>query len=454
MIGLVDCNSFYASCERIFRPDLAGVPIVVLSNNDHWLIALSSEAKALGLKRGQRFREALPVIREHKVAYFSSNYSLYQDISLRVMETLREFSPRVEVYSIDEAFIDLKGQRPLEEYGELIRKRILQQTFIPTSMGVGPTKALAKVAQRLAKQNGNMLILDTPEKITRARKETPVDQIWGVGRAFAEQLKSRGIESAEDFIHIPEWEIKKRMTIVGWRLQRELSGIPMNDMKLAPDPRKGIISARQFGNPVEDLPTLKEAISSYAETAVAKLREQGCTTSLINVTLESSMFRGDGLKSAARKVSPTDYLPEIVRTASELLARLYEPGLTYWRTTILLFGIEPAAGTQGELFFSRDPRETRIMDTVDRLNRKFGRRTVHPAACEATSDWGMRREHLSPCYTTRLQEAPVAWASRTHTRAVNEVYDQSNGAKRNDQPRLHGRAMERSEMTSPGCMGE
>ena len=411
MIGLVDCKSFYASCERVFRPDLKDVPIVVLSNNDHWLIALSSEAKALGLNRGQRLKEALPVIREHNVAYFSSNYSLYQDISLRVMETLREFSPRVEVYSIDEAFIDLRGMGNLREYGTLIRERILQQTFIPTSMGAGPTKALAKVAQRLAKNSGGILVLDTPEKVARARRETPVDNIWGVGRAFAEQLKSRGIETAEDFVRIPEWEIRKRMTIVGWRLQRELLGIPMNDMKLEPDPRKGIISARQFGSPVKDLTTLKEAVSSYTELAVEKLRDQGCTASLISVTLESSLFRGDGLKSTARKVTPTDYLPRIVRTASELLTRLYEPGLTYWRTTVLLFGIEPASGAQGELFFRPDPREKRIMDTVDRLNGKFGRQTIRLAACEATSDWGMRREHLSPCYTTRLREAPVAWAS-------------------------------------------
>ena len=407
MIGLVDCQSFYASCERIFRPDLKDVPIVVLSNNDHWLIALSSEAKALGLKRGQRLSEALPAIREHNVAYFSSNYSLYQDISLRVMETLREFSPRVEVYSIDEAFIDLGRMCRLEEYGTLIRERIQKQTFIPTSMGAGPTKALAKVAQRLAKTNGGVLILDTSEKMTRARRKTPVDNIWGVGRAFAQQLKSRGIETAEDFIRIPEWEVRKRMSIVGWRLQKELTGVPMNDMKLAPDPRKGIISARQFGNPVKELPLLKEAVSNYTELAVEKLRGQECTTSLVCVTLESSMFRGDGLRSLSRKVSPTDYLPHIVRTATELLTRLYDPGLAYWRTTVLLFGIEPTTGSQGDLFFSRDPREKRIMDTVDRLNRKFGRRTVHLAACEATADWGMRREHLSPSYTTRLKDSPT-----------------------------------------------
>ena len=313
----------------------------------------------------------------------------------------------MEVYSIDEAFIDLGRMCRLEEYGTLIRERIQKQTFIPTSMGAGPTKALAKVAQRLAKTNGGVLILDTSEKMTRARRKTPVDNIWGVGRAFAQQLKSRGIETAEDFIRIPEWEVRKRMSIVGWRLQKELTGVPMNDMKLAPDPRKGIISARQFGNPVKELPLLKEAVSNYTELAVEKLRGQECTTSLVCVTLESSMFRGDGLRSLSRKVSPTDYLPHIVRTATELLTRLYDPGLAYWRTTVLLFGIEPTTGSQGDLFFSRDPREKRIMDTVDRLNRKFGRRTVHLAACEATADWGMRREHLSPSYTTRLKDSPT-----------------------------------------------
>ncbi len=408
MIGLVDCESFYCSCERAFRPDLKSTPIVVLSNNDHWIIALNSEAKNLGLKRGVRFKEALPIINKNGVVFFSSNYTLYSDISWRVMETLRDLSPRVEVYSIDEAFIDLSGFRNLAAYGENIRSTIKKQTLIPTTVGIAPTKALAKTAQRLAKKGKGVLLLETQKDISEALELTPVEDIWGIGRAYADKLETAGIKTAAEFIKIPEWIVKKEMTSVGWRLQRELKGIPMADLKLEADPRKGIISARQFRSPVKELSILYEAISYYAELAVEKLRIQKCTTNSVAVSLESSGSEGRNGRNASIEIAPTDYLPDIISAARLLLKKLYFSGFEYWRTTIFLFGIEPVTGKQMNFFDGDNRKKVDLSAKVDEINSKLGQHTVHPCGSEFRDDWAMRRAYLSPCYTTRIEDFPIA----------------------------------------------
>ena len=408
MIGLVDCESFYCSCERAFRPDLKSTPIIVLSNNDHWIIALNSEAKSLGLKRGVRFKEAKPVINRNGVVFFSSNYTLYSDISWRVMETLRGLSPNVEVYSIDEAFIDLSGFRDLSVYGENIRRTIKKQTLIPTTVGIAPTKALAKIAQRLAKKDNGILVLQTDREIFEALELTPVEDIWGIGRAYADKLETSGIKTAADFIRVPEWIVKKEMTSVGWRLQRELKGIPMADLKIEADPRKGIISARQFRVPVKELSILYEAISYYSELAVEKLRLQECTTNSIAVSLESLGSGGHYGKNASVEIVPTDYLPDIISAARALLKKLYFSGFEYWRTTIFLFGIEPITGRQMNFFDGDNRKKLDLSEKIDDINSKYGQHTVHPCGSEFREDWGMRRAYLSPCYTTRIEDFPVA----------------------------------------------
>ncbi len=408
MIGLVDCESFYCSCERAFRPDLKKTPIIVLSNNDHWIIALNFEAKNLGLKRGVRFKEALPIINENSVVFFSSNYTLYSDISWRVMETLRDLSPGVESYSIDEAFIDLSGFKNLAVYGETIRRTIKKQTLIPTTVGIAPTKALAKTAQRLAKKDTGIHVLETQKEIAEALELTPVEDIWGIGRAYAEKLEAAGIKTATEFIKIPGWIVKKEMTSVGWRLQRELKGIPMADLKIEADPRKGIISARQFRSPVQELSILYEAISYYAELAVEKLRAQECTTNSVTVSLESSGSGGRNGRHASIEIAPTDYLPDIISAARSLLKKLYSSDLEYWRTTIFLFGIEPITGRQMNFFYGDNRKKTVLSEKVDEINSKLGQHTVHPCGSEFRTDWGMRRAYLSPCYTTRIKDFPVA----------------------------------------------
>ncbi len=408
MIGLVDCESFYCSCERAFRPDLKRTPIIVLSNNDHWIIALNSEAKNLGLKRGVRFKEAKPVINKNGVVFFSSNYTLYSDISWRVMETLRGLSPKVEVYSIDEAFIDLSGFKDPAAYGKNIRRIIKKQTLIPTTVGIAPTKALAKAAQRLAKKDKGILVLETDREIFEALELTPVEDIWGIGRAYADKLEASGIKTAADFIRVPEWIVKKEMTSVGWRLQRELKGISMADLKIEADPRKGIISARQFRVPVKELSILYEAISYYAELAVEKLRLQECTTSSVAVSLESSGSVGHYGKNASVEIAPTDYLPDIISAARALLKKLYFSGFEYWRTTIFLFGIEPITGRQMNFFDGGNRKKLDLSEKIDAINSKYGQHTVHPCGSEFRTDWGMRRAYLSPCYTTRIEDFPVA----------------------------------------------
>ncbi len=403
MTGLVDCESFYCSCERAFRPDLNNVPIVVLSNNDHWIIALNAEAKTLGLKRGVRFKDVRPLIDEHGVAFFSSNYTLYNDMSWRFIETLRELSPVVEPYSIDEAFIDLSGIHNLHTYGETIRKRIKKYTLLPTAVGIAPTKALAKVAQRLAKKREGLLLLDTPGDIREALESTPVGDIWGIGRAYAQKLLSGGIQTAADFIRAPEGKVRKELTSAGWMLQRELKGIPMAGFTVEPGPRKGIISARQFGRPVEQLAVLQEAVSYYAELAVGKLRDQHCTASMITVSLE-----GDGTSvHASSGVPPTDYLPDIVSVSKVLLKKLHTPGTRYWRTTVFLFGIEPINGRQLNFFTEGNTKMEYLKRKIDEINGTYGPHTIHPCASEFREEWGMRRNYLSPKYTTSIGDAPT-----------------------------------------------
>ena len=406
MIALVDCQSFYCSCERVFRPDLKGKPIVVLSNNDHWIIALNPEAKALGLKRGLRFKESRHVIDKNNVVFFSSNYTLYNDISWRVMATLRDLSPKVESYSIDEAFIDLTGFKNLSDYGETIRDTVKKQTLIPTTIGIAPTKSLAKVAQRLAKQKNGSLLLDTPNNISRALEVTPVRELWGIGASYAEKLESAGIRTASDFIQIPEWIVKREMTSVGWMLQRELKGIPMAELTVEVNPRKGIISARQFGSPVKDLFIINEAISYYAELAVEKLRKQDCTTNSVTVSLEAS----GRVRHASLEFSATDYLPDIISVAKILLKKIYSPEFEYWRTTIFLFGIEPVSGKQIDFFDAKNVKKGYLIKRVDEINNKYGQHTIYPCASEFRDEWGMRRNYLSPNYTTRIKDFPVAHA--------------------------------------------
>ncbi|RKX87920.1 MAG: SOS mutagenesis and repair protein UmuC [Spirochaetes bacterium] len=404
MIGLVDCQSFYCSCESVFRPDLKDKPIIVLSNNDHWIIALNPEAKALGLKRGLRFKESRKIIDNNNVVFFSSNYTLYNDISWRVMENLRNLSPQVEIYSIDEAFIDLFGFKNLKVYGEVIRKTIKKQTRIPTTIGIAPTKSLAKVAQRLAKQMEGSLLLETAGDISRALTITPVKDLWGIGSAYAKKLELAGIRTAADFINIPEWVVKKEMTSVGWLLQRELKGIPMAELTVEVNPRKGIISARQFSKPVKDLSIIDEAISYYAELAVDKLRKQACTTNFVTVSLEAF----GRARHASAETTATDYLPDIISVAKALLKKIYSPDFEYWRTTIFLFGIEPVSGKQINFFDYNSSKKGYLLKKVDEINDKYGQHAIHPCASEFREDWGMHRNYLSPNYTTRIKDFPVA----------------------------------------------
>ena len=412
MIALVDCRSFYAECERAFRPDLEGRPIVVLSNNDHWIIALSQEAKALGIKRGQRLSDIRDLIEQHNIFYCSSNYTLYADMSRRVMQTLSEISPCVEPYSIDEAFVSLPPgtqDRELPRRARDIHEAVQAQTFIPTTVGIGPTKVLAKVAQRKAKLHGGTLCITTGSEIDEALAHTTITDVWGVGPAHARRLLNMGVHTAAEFTRLPGWLVKKRFTVVGWRLQEELLGRQRLPLTSSVQPRQRIVSARQFGTPVKSLDLLHEAIASYTTTAWLKLREQKSICGEIAVTLECAYNRYD---SGARvAIEPTDYLPDLVHAATSMLNSLYREGVPYWRTTIYLGDISARGEQTKSLFSPHDPRPTALQIQIDTLHKRYGNGLMHVATSCPTDNWRMRRDYLSRCYTTRLSDLPevVGW---------------------------------------------
>ncbi|MCU0847477.1 MAG: Y-family DNA polymerase [Spirochaetes bacterium] len=415
-VALVDCNSFYASCERVFAPDLEGRPVVVLSNNDGCVVSRSDEAKALGIEIGVPIFKCGRLLLNSGGRIFSSNYSLYGDMSQRVMETLSAFTPSMEVYSIDEAFLFLSGfsRTALTDYGRKIRKTVRQWTGIPVSVGIGPTKTLAKIANRIAKKDprlgGSFNVRGHP-RIDAILESVDVGDVWGVGPRYARLLRKNGIFTARALRDAPDRWVRKNMTITGLRTATELRGTPCIPIEEAPPPKKGVVSSRSFGSPVESLDAVLEALSNYAATAARKLRAQCSAASVIGVFLATDRFR-PGPQYAnfitAKLPVPTSFTPDLVRHARALLRVIYRPGYSYRKTGVLLDGIIPEGNAQLNLFESApDERQAELMRTVDRINDRLGGDTVHLGAEGIRRAWGMKRLKLSPCYTTRWNELPV-----------------------------------------------
>lgn len=419
LIALADCNSFYASCERVFRPDLAGRPILVLSNNDGCVVAMSAEAKAMGIRRGVPLFEVRDLIRKHNAAVFSSNYTLYADMSRRVMEVLRDFSPDVEVYSIDEAFLDITGDDPALR-GFQIRERTERCTGIPVSVGISRTKTLAKVAAGLGKReaSGVRILLD-PEEISQALENLSVRDIWGIGWQYAGFLERKGVRSAADLARTEDWWIKKHLTITGLRTVWELRGKPSIKLETAPPDRKAIVVSRQFGRPVTDLRELLEAAADYTTEAVEKLRRQGCAATCFQTSLETNPHRpGDPQyfnSSVYVSEEPLSYLPGIIGITAGGVRHLFRPGFRYRRVGILISGIAPLDGQQMDLFVREElladrQKKESVMRAVDNLNARHGRKTVCSLGRGIGQEWRMRRDNLSPCYTSRFSDFPVVMA--------------------------------------------
>jgi DNA polymerase V len=413
--ALVDCNNFYVSCERVFAPHLARRPVVVLTNNDGCLIARSPEAKALGFKMGEPEFQARARLKRHNVAVFSSNYALYGDMSARVMSTLTAFSPRMEIYSIDEAFLDLAGiQEDVREYGVRIRQTVRKQTGIPVSIGIGPTKTLAKAANKLAKTNPAFEgVVDlTPEHGREQHlAKLKVGDVWGIGHRHAKRLNARGVTTAREFMRMPrEWVLKK-MTVVGLHTWLELHGISCISMEMAAKPKQTIISSRSFGRSITTFEEMEQAMTRHASRAAEKLRGEGGQAAAVLVFIQTNNFIENEPQYWASQSQalnpPTSHTSVIVTRGRAVLERIFREGFRYKKVGVMLSGIESEASAQLSLLPSPGERGKRLMDTLDRVNAKWGRETLFVASVGTERAWSMKQNYRSPRYTTVWGEIPA-----------------------------------------------
>jgi DNA polymerase V len=417
VFALADCNNFYVSCERVFRPALEGRPVVVLSNNDGCLIARSDEAKALGFAMGDPYHLNKEKLTGHDVAVFSSNYALYGDMSRRVMDTLGTFTPEIELYSIDEAFLNLAGfeRRGLTDYTRLIRASVRRDTGIPVSIGIGSTKTLAKIANHLAKarpENGGVLDL-THVDVDDALAGIEVPEVWGVGPRWARWLETQGIVTALDLKRADPKAIRRKMTVVGERLVYELNGRPCLPLELVTPPRQGLTVSRSFGQTLTALRPIKDALVSFVGWAAEKLRRQSLMAGQVMVFVTTNRFSASQpfyANSATVKLPyPTDFTPDLVEAAIRLLETLHRPGFHYQKCGVMLLDLSPVTHVQADLFDPRDrAREARLVHALDLLNTDYGARTVRVGNVGGKRPaWAMRQAFRSPRYTTNWRELPV-----------------------------------------------
>ena len=419
IFALLDCNNFYASCERAFNPRLRTRPVVVLSNNDGCVIARSAEAKDLGIPMGAPAFKFQPLFRKHGVAVFSSNFALYGDMSRRVMDTAARFTPDMEIYSIDEAFLrlDRMPDHPLD-LARTIRATVLQWTGIPVSIGIGPTKTLAKIANRVAKKQpehgGAFSLVGHPDR-DRILAGIEIEDVWGIGRQYARKLREFGIRTALEFSGLDRDWVRKRMTVTGMHTLLELQGIPCIPLDQAVATPKSVICSRTFAGAVTDRDKLAELISGYAARTGERLRARKCLAGQLQVFLLTDRFRLDKPQySNAAAISlalPTSHTPDLIRTALRILEQIFKPGYEYRKAGVMLFGIEREQGRRLHLFEPSPQERARsraVMETMDRINAKWGAMTMRLGSEGTGKRWVMRQAHLSPRYTTDWRELPVA----------------------------------------------
>lgn len=416
MFAIVDCNNFYASCERVFNPALENQAVVVLSNNDGCIIARSAEAKAIGIKMGTPIFEARKLIRKHQIAVFSSNYPLYGDMSNRVMETLRQIVPDVEVYSIDEAFLNLRGTEAmygdLNSLGRQLREKVRKWTGIPVSIGIAPTKTLSKIGNRLAKKRPEakgVYVLDSEATIKEALEATAVEDIWGIGRQYAAFLYQSGIENGWQLRQAKENWVKQHMSVVGQRLHRELRGISCLPLEMLNPPKKMIGSSRSFVKPLTTPDALKEAVATYVTRIGEKLRKQRSCAQLLTVFIRTNRFSKHTVQYGnARTIQmpvPTDHTPEMISYALQALQMIYRDGFAYKKAGVMAGGLVPAYDCQQHIFDEVDRKKAiRAMQAMDEINQKMGRFKVRSAAMGFEAQGETRQQKLSPNYTSNWAE--------------------------------------------------
>lgn len=418
IFALVDCNNFYVSCERIFNPTLAEKPVVVLSNNDGCIISRSNEAKALGIKMGQPIFQCNDLIKKHRVHVYSSNYSLYGDISRRVMDVLATFTPELEVYSIDEAFLSLEGiTRNPSDYAGQIRRTIKKWVGIPVSIGIGPSKTLAKAAAHVAKKVPcHEGVFDITHCADTLLGKIDVGDVWGIGRRYNRLLKRAGIHTARDLRDVDDSWAKKHLKITGLRTVMELRGMSCISLDQDQAPKKAIMCSRSFGRKVHSIEELREAAAAYTSRAAEKLRAQGSAAGFIEVFLIEFPFNeGFPATHIASTNIPvaTAYTPRLIRYAQALIERIYRAGPAYRKVGVMLADIVPRGQVQMNLFHQthEGPRELRLMQTIDRINSRLGSGTISYAAAGFSRPWWMRQTRKSPRFTTSWEELPLVKAS-------------------------------------------
>ena len=413
-IALVDCNSFYVSCERLFNPKIRKKPVVVLSNNDGCIISRSNEAKALGIKMGEPYFKEKEIIVKNNVQVFSSNYSLYGDISRRVMRTLKRFNSDIEIYSIDEAFLDLSNfsDNEIENVGHEIRSTVLKWTGIPTSIGIAKTKTLSKVANHIAKKKKSGVVsLIGIENIDPILEKVDINDVWGVGRQLTKFYHQNGIYNAKQLKNKSNTWIKKSSNVLSSRTAMELRGIPCIDLETKSSKRKSCVVSRSFGKRVEDLQELREAIAGYSLNASEKIRSESLVAKAITVFVRTSPFqRNFGYYSNSKTVDfpiATNNSIETVKVAMVILDSIFKNGYRYQKAGVMLTGLSNADGKKNLFSSEKDEKINSLMRSIDNTNYKYGRSTLSLASAGVQKGWNMRRQYSSKIDTADFYCLPT-----------------------------------------------
>ena len=416
MFALADCNNFFVSCERVFRPELNGKPVVVLSSNDGCAIARSNEAKRLGIKMGAPLFQIRDIVKRHNVTIFSSNMSLYADFSRRVRMVLREYAPHIEVYSIDEAFLDLRGVENIDfdSFAKEISAECRRLTAIPISVGVAPTKTLAKIAAELCKSYPKLrggCYMHRKEDIEKVLRKTPIEEVWGIGRRSAPRLKERGIFTAYDFSRLPHDFVQRNMGVTGVRTWQELNGIPAIGFETMQDAKHSICNSRSFAKEIYSLDELSEQVAKFATMTAEKLRSQNSVCKRLTVFAATNRFHSEELQQYGNisipLLEPTDSTIELVRIAREALSEIYVRGVGYKKAGVIAMDIMPRSALHVSMFSAEDnERHHRLMRAIDDINKSAGKSAVTVASVGG-SDIRTRSDYRSPRYTTSWNEIPI-----------------------------------------------
>lgn len=414
MFALVDCNNFYASCERVFQPQWEGKPVVILSNNDGCVIARSNEAKALGIPMGAPAFQYRDQFKRQGIKVFSSNYPLYGDMSSRVMSVLEQYTPNVEIYSIDEAFLQFKGFRlfDLEEEGKKMRKQVRQWTGIPVSVGMAPSKALAKIANKIAKKfaskTGGVYCIDTEDKRIKALKWTSIGDVWGVGRQHRQRLEAIGVENAWQFSLLPDDWVRKHMSVLGLRLKKDLQGLPSIQLEEIQPPKKGIATTRSFEGTLSAFSDLEERVSTFASSCAEKMRKQHSSCNALLVFVRSDPHKKGSLPYRNSCVLPLPYATNSSITLSKYavlgLRKIFKEGIAYKKAGVMIMGLVPTVKRQLSLFDSNNAKHVTLMQSLDQIHKRFGPYQIKLANQDLNRTWKMKQEHLSKRFTTELKE--------------------------------------------------